>query len=79
MCFFLSELGYFSFWIFYTVSRLTSAERRNSIGFNLSILRHSEIWGAIYEALLNTVHKTPEENGSKILINKSNKKLMEPN
>jgi hypothetical protein len=30
---------------------------RNSPGFDPSILRHSEIWGAADEAMLNTVHK----------------------
>ncbi len=34
---------------------------RNSPGFNPSILRHSEIWGAADEAVLNNVHNKKKE------------------
>ncbi len=35
---------------------------RNSPGFNFSILRHSEIWGAAEEAVLNNVHEKGEKS-----------------
>ncbi len=34
-----------------------NCQRRNSSGFDHSILRHSGIWGAADEAVLNNVHK----------------------
>ncbi len=36
--------------------------RRNSPGFDSSILRHSGIWGAADEAVLNTVHRKNPKN-----------------
>ncbi len=40
------------------LERLTAkAETTTVPGFDPSILRHSEIWGAVDEAVLNTVHR----------------------